>query len=213
MTTIGQMPKPEAEKFREDRKLLLIPLLVSFPGLPEEGQRILERYWSDVRDQIENMERRIGSIKHIYHEAIDSSDDGGLKTLDDMNPVVSGFVRTLCRSGATMEATEDRALLEESTDWQRCLTIGLMSEKVLKLASDGYQESTKLRYEHIARRIDTTLGENESGALFIGKDHRVQFPTDVQVFYVSPPSLDEYRRWAEEQMRMAADPTIGEADN
>ena len=76
-----------------------------------------------------------------------------------------------------MEATEDRALLEESTDWQRCLTIGLMSEKVLKLASDGYQESTKLRYEHIARRIDTTLGENESGALFIGQDHRVQFPT------------------------------------
>ena len=208
MTTIGQMPKPEAERFREDRKLLLVPLLIPFPGLPEEGQRILDRYWSEVRDQIENMERRIGKIKHVYHEAIDSSDDGGLKTLDDMNPSISGFVRTLCRSGATMEATEDRALLEESTDWQRCLTIGLMSEKVLKLASDGYQESTTQRYEHIARRIDTSLGENEVGALFIGQDHRVQFPTDVQVFYVSPPSLDEYRRWVEEQMR-AEVPTSG----
>lgn len=208
MTTIGQMPKPEAERFREDRKLLLVPLLITFPGLPEEGQRILDRYWSEVRNQIENMERRLGKIKHVYHEAIDSSDDGGLKTLDDMNPAISGFVRTLCRSGATMEATEDRALLEESTDWQRCLTIGLMSEKVLKLASDGYQESTTQRYEHIARRIDTTLGENESGALFIGQDHRVQFPADVQVFYVSPPSLDEYRRWIEEQMR-AEVPTSG----
>ncbi|MYD49893.1 MAG: hypothetical protein F4W93_00205 [Dehalococcoidia bacterium] len=208
MTTIGQMPKPEAERFREDRKLLLVPLLIPFPGLPEEGQRILDRYWSDVREQIENMERRLGKIKHVYHEAIDSSDDGGLKTLDDMNPSISGFVRTLCRSGATMEATEDRALLEESTDWQRCLTIGLMSEKVLKLASDGYQESTTQRYEHIARRIDTSLGENEVGALFIGQDHRVQFPTDVQVFYVSPPSLDEYRRWVEEQMR-AEVPTSG----
>ena len=208
MTTIGQMPKPEAERFREDRKLLLVPLLIPFPGLPEKGQRILDRYWSDVREQIENMERRLGKIKHVYHEAIDSSDDGGLKTLDDMNPSISGFVRTLCRSGATMEATEDRALLEESTDWQRCLTIGLMSEKVLKLASDGYQESTTQRYEHIARRIDTSLGENEVGALFIGQDHRVQFPTDVQVFYVSPPSLDEYRRWVEEQMR-AEVPTSG----
>ena len=158
------------------------------------------------------MEQRLGKIKHVYHEAIDSSDDGGLKTLDDMNPAISGFVRTLCRSGATMEATEDRALLEESTDWQRCLTIGLMSEKVLKLASDGYQESTKLRYEHIARRIDTTLGENEIGALFIGQDHRVQFPTDVQVFYVSPPSLDEYRRWVEEQMRAGVPPTGSEQD-
>jgi len=208
MTTIGQMPKPEAERFREDRKLLLVPLLIPFPGLPEKGQRILDSYWSEVREQIENMERRLGKIKHVYHEAIDSSDDGGLKTLDDMNPSISGFVRTLCRSGATMEATEDRALLEESTDWQRCLTIGLMSEKVLKLASDGYQESTTQRYEHIARRIDTSLGENEVGALFIGQDHRVQFPTDVQVFYVSPPSLDEYRRWVEEQMR-AEVPTSG----
>ena len=212
MTTIGQMPKPEAERFREDRKLLLVPLLIPFPGLPEEGQRILDRYWSEVRDQIENMERRLGKIKHVYHEAIDSSDDGGLKTLDDMNPSISGFVRTLCRSGATMEATEDRALLEESTDWQRCLTIGLMSEKVLKLASDGYQESTTQRYEHIARRIDTSLGENEVGALFIGQDHRVQFPTDVQVFYVSPPSLDEYRRWVEEQMRAAAPTADGDSE-
>ena len=88
-----------------------------------------------------------------------------------------------------------------------------MSEKVLKLASDGYQESTKVRYEHIARRIDTTLGENEIGALFIGQDHRVQFPTDVQVFYVSPPSLDEYRRWVEEQMRAASPPAGGETDS
>ena len=212
MTTIGQMPKPEAGRFREDRKLLLVPLLIPFPGMPEEGQSILDRYWSEVRDQIENMERRLGKIKHVYHEAIDSSDDGGLKTLDDMNPAVSGFVRTLCRTGATMEATEDRALLEESTDWQRCLTIGLMSEKVLKLASDGYQESTKLRYEHIAQRIDTTLGENEIGVLFIGQDHRVQFPTDVQVFYVSPPSLDEYRRWVEEQMQSGPSPSGSEPD-
>ena len=212
MTTIGQMPKPEAERFREDRKLLLVPLIVAFPGLPEEGQKIVDRYWSEAREHIENMERRLGSIKHVYHEAIDSSDDGGLKALDDMNPAVSGFVRTLCRSGATMEATEDRALLEESTDWQRCLTMGLMSEKVLKLASDGYQESTKLRYEHIANRIDTTLGENEVGALFIGQDQRVQFPVDVQVFYVSPPSLDEYRRWVEDQMRATSPPTGEEID-
>lgn len=207
MTTIGQMHKPEAEKFREDRKLLLVPLIISIPGLPDEGQHIIARYWSEVRDHIENMERRLGTIKHVYHEAIYASDDGGLRILEDMNPAISTFVRTLCRSGATMESTEDRMLLEESSDWQRCLTIGLTSEKVLKLASDGYRESSKLRYEHIGRRIDATLGENEIGALFIGQDHRVQFPFDIQVFYVAPPSLEEYRRWAEEQMRATATPT------
>ena len=103
-----------------------------------------------------------------------------------------------------MESTDERALLEESSDWQRCLSIGLMSEKVYKLALDSHQEATKLRYEHIGQRIDTTLADKEIGVLFIGQDHRVQFPTDIQVFYVSPPSLDEYRRWAEEQMRAAS---------
>jgi hypothetical protein len=204
MTTITQIPKPDAEKFREDRKLLLVPLIVAMPGMPDEGQQILDRYWSQVREHIENMERRLGTIKHVYHEAVYASDDGGLKMLDDMNPAISAFVRTLCRSGASMESTDERALLEESSDWQRCLSIGLMSEKVYKLALDSHQEATKLRYEHIGQRIDTTLADKEIGVLFIGQDHRVQFPTDIQVFYVSPPSLDEYRRWAEEQMRAAS---------
>ncbi len=206
MTTITQMPKPEAEKFREDRKLLLVPLIIAMPGMPDDGQKILHTYWVQVREQIENMERGLGTIKHVYHEAIFASDDGGLKMLDDMNSAISAFVRTLCRSGASMESTDDRELLEESSDWQRCLSMGLMSEKVYKLASEGYQEATKLRYEHMAERIDATLGENEIGLLFIGQDHRVQFPSDIQVFYVSPPSLDEYRRWAEDQMRAASQP-------
>ena len=203
MTTIGQMPKPEAKKFREGRKLLLVPLILHMPGLPDDGLDILDKYWSQVRDQVENMERRLGVVNHVYHEAVHASDDGGLKQIDDMNPSISTFVRTLCRSGAVMESTDDRALLEESSDWQRCLSIGLMSEKAHGIVSEGLQEATRLRYEHICQRIDQTLGENQIGVLFIGQDHRVQFPADIQVFYVSPPGLDEYRRWAEEQIQAA----------
>lgn len=201
MTTIGQMPKPEAKKFREGRKLLLVPLILHMPGLPDDGRDILDKYWSQVRNQIENMEQRLGAVNHVYHEAVHASDDGGLKQIDDMNPSISAFVRTLCRSGAVMESTDDRALLEESSDWQRCLSIGLMSEKAHGLVSEGLQEATRLRYERICQRIDQTLGENQIGVLFIGQDHQVQFPADIHVFYVSPPGLDEYRRWAEEQIQ------------
>ena len=35
----------------------------------------------------------------------------------------------------------------------------------------------------------------------------MQFPSDIEVFYVSPPALDEYRRWFQnwiEQQQAAA---------
>jgi hypothetical protein len=29
----------------------------------------------------------------------------------------------------------------------------------------------------------------------MGEGHKVQFPSDIQVFYVSPPALDDLKRW------------------
>ena len=29
--------------------------------------------------------------------------------------------------------------------------------------------------------------------------HQVQFPVDIQVFYVAPPGLDEIKRWVRER--------------
>jgi hypothetical protein len=29
--------------------------------------------------------------------------------------------------------------------------------------------------------------------------HQVQFPEDIQVFYIAPPALDEIRRWLRDQ--------------
>jgi len=58
----------------------------------------------------------------------------------------------------------------------------------------------KKRYEHIARKIEETLKEDEAGILFIREGHLVQFPADVEVFSVAPPELDEIHRWQRERM-------------
>ena len=105
---------------------------------------------------------------------------------------------------ARIEATEDRALLEESSDWQLCLSIGLVSQRVVSMAMEGYQQATKARFDHIAARIDETLVEGEAGVLFIRDDHRVQFPTDIRVFYVAPPALDALKRWINDRVRAVA---------
>ncbi|MCY3637648.1 MAG: hypothetical protein OXG80_00965, partial [Chloroflexi bacterium] len=82
--------------------------------------------------------------------------------------------------------------------------IGLMSEKVMNLAISGIQETTQQRFDHIAERISETLTNTGNGALFISEGHRVQFPADIQVFFVAPPALDALKRWIDSQMRGAA---------
>jgi hypothetical protein len=63
-----------------------------------------------------------------------------------------------------------------------------------------FAESNKSRYQHIADQINETLGENETGLLLIGERHQVQFPSDIEVFYIAPPALDELRRWLQNWM-------------
>jgi hypothetical protein len=91
-------------------------------------------------------------------------------------------------------------------DWSRCLAIGLQSQKVFTTAYQSYTELSKKRNEHIARRIDETLKADEIGILFMREGHEVQFPEDIQVFYIAPPALDDIRRWLRDREAGAPPP-------
>ena len=200
-TPLSQFPKPEAEQYKGQRKLFLVPSLMLSPDAPEEGRTLLERYWSEVRDHIHNLERSLGPVTHVYHEIVFSESDEGMRLLETVNSGAYSFIHAMCQSTARLEATEDEALVTESSDWQRCLSIGLASEKVLTMALEGLQQATQKRFEHIGSRIDETLQQDEAGALFIREDHRVQFPPDIRVFFVAPPALDALKRWMADLVR------------
>lgn len=200
-TPLTQMPKPEAGQYLGQRKLFLVPIFLFPPDLPDDASQLLERYWSEVRDHIQNLERTLGVVRHVFHEAIYSGGDEGMRMVEVMNPLGCSFIQALRSAGALLEATEDQAIVEEHSDWQRCLSIGLMSEKVINLAMIGIQETTRQRFEHIGECISDTLQENEAGVLFISEGHSVQFPADIQVFFVAPPALDALKRWINDQMR------------
>lgn len=200
-TPLSQFPKPEAGQYMGKRKIFLVPNFLFPPDVPEDAQKLLERYWSEVRDHVQNLERSLGTVNYVFHETLYTDGEDGMKLIEALNPQGSSFIQTLCQSSAKLEATEDTELVQENNDWQRCISIGLSSEKVMKLAYEGYQETTQKRFEYIGTHIDETLKENEAGVLFIREDHRVQFPTDIQVFYVAPPALDAIKRWINDQMR------------
>ena len=71
----------------------------------------------------------------------------------------------------------------------------LSSHKVAARIQDWFSENSKARNEGIANRIKDSIQSNEVGILLISDGHQVQFPADLEVFYVAPPALDEFRQW------------------
>jgi type II secretory ATPase GspE/PulE/Tfp pilus assembly ATPase PilB-like protein len=192
---LAKIEKPEAVKFESKRKLYLVPLLYSWEGAPKEYVEKFNLYWQQVREHIANLESKIGMVSRIYHESITIAGEEGIKVIEKINPASCQITKEKCQNGAQVEAAEDTELTEENMDWERHLLVGFISQKVAKTVSDFYIETSKKRYEHIARRIEETLKDKESAILFIREGHRIQFPSDIEVFSVSPPVLDEIHRW------------------
>lgn len=192
---LGKIEKPEARQFKGKRKLYLIPLLFSWEGSPAEYTEKFNLYWQQVKEQIANLESKMGKVNRVYHESITMADEDGLKVLEKLNPSSCQIASDKCQSGAQLEAAEETGLAEESMDWERFLLMGFVSQKVANMVSDFFAEASRKRYEHIAKKINETLKDSEVAMLFIREGHGVQFPPDIEVFSVAPPALDEIHRW------------------
>ncbi len=195
---LGRIEKPEARELKGKKKLLLVPLLFSSDDSPKEYLEKFQLYWGQAGEHIINLESKIGAIKRVYHEAIASNGEEGLKIMEKLNPSSYQIARAKHEAGAELEATEDKELADESMDWERHLLLGFFSRRVAQTVSELYIQAQKKRYEYITRRISETLKGNETAILFIRENHRVQFAPDIEVFNVAPPALDEIHRWLRE---------------
>ena len=170
-------------------------LLYSWQDAPAEYSVLLDIYWQQVREHLANLESKMGGVNRIYHESIAVAGDEGLALLEKLSIASYRIVSEKCRNGAQVEAVEDAELVGESMDWERHLLMGFISEKAAKVVSDFFAESSKKRYEYIAKRINETFKDNEVAVLFIREGHRIQFPSDIEVFSVFPPVLNDIHRW------------------
>ena len=192
---LGRIERPAAEQYRGRRKLLLVPLVYSPAPDEPEGAAALQNYWEQMQTQVEALENALGGLQRIYHETITVGEEEGLEQLYAGDHRSHAFVSGKREHGAVLEATEDIEILLETLDLQRCLMIPMASMAVASRLQEWHTEANRRRYEHIAARIDETLPDGGAGLLLISERHQVQFPSDIEVFYVSPPALDEFRRW------------------
>jgi hypothetical protein len=202
---LGKIERLEAERFKQGKKLYLVPLVYSTEEAPDEYREKCSRYWQQVAEQLTNLASKIGRANRVYHESIFQSGEDGMKALERLDPSGYQIARSQCDNGAVFETVEDEELFEEVMDWQRCLMLGFMSEKVASKISEFYVEAAKKRNEFVANKISETLKDDESGLLFVREEHSVQFPSDVEVFSIFPPALDEIHRWYRDQARLNAE--------
>ena len=197
---LGRIQRPTASQYDGRRKLLLVPLIYGPQADDPTGAEVLKNYWDQMQTQVNALENALGGLQHIYHESLTVGGPEGLEQLGSADQRSHAFISEKTGSGAVLEPTEDMEVLLETLDLQRCMMIPLASPSVGSRLQEWHSDSNRQRYEHIANQIDSTLGENETGLLLISERHQVQFPDDVEVFYVSPPALDEYRRWFQNWM-------------
>ena len=195
---LGRIERPSLEAYRGKRKLLLVPVLALPPDDAEDGIAIVGKYWEQVQTQVTSLELRLGWVKHVYHETLPEGGDEGLKILEASGEQGSyALAQTRCQAGAVLEAAEDAETLMETMDLQRCLMLPFASPRVAAQLQQWMADAVRRRNEHFTQRIDETLSEDEVGLLLVGERHQLQFPQDIEVFYVAPPALDEYRRWVD----------------
>ncbi|HLG51545.1 MAG TPA: hypothetical protein VKY56_07910 [Chloroflexota bacterium] len=207
---LGRIERPTAESFAGTRKIFLVPLVFSPAEPPADYVGMLERYWAGVRNQIRRLAERTGPIRRVYHEGVYRSGEEGARMIKELSKRSHALLDEYLQGDAVVEALEDADLFAESVDWQRCLMAGLTSRKVLDTVLNAYREATRRRYETMARRIDETLKPGESAVLLIQEDHAIQFPKDIQVFYIAPPALDEIHRWLRDREERARSESTGQ---
>ena len=200
MKELGKIEKPLAEEFKQGRKLYFIPLIYCGKEPPAEYLEKFNNYWNQVENQMSNLELKLGKVNRIYHELIPIGGEDGVNTIKELNDKSHQTIKNRLDKGAQLEATEDSELLTEFIDWNRCLAIGLQNQRVLLKVYASYTEASRKRNEHIARQIDETLKADEIGVLFMREGHQVQFPSDIQLFYMAPPGLDEIKRWLRDRV-------------
>lgn len=192
---LGKIEKPPVAEYRTGRKLFFAPLIFT-PGEPQaDFKKLINSYWSQVEAQVSKLEAMLNNVDKVYHELITVGGEEGMKVIEKLNSGSYQIANTRLKKGAELQPIEDGELLTEFMDWSRCLALGLQNQKVFARVYKSYIQVQKRRNNHIAKQIDKTLKSNGTGILLMREGHQVQFPSDIEVFYIAPPSLDEIKRW------------------
>lgn len=153
-----------------------------------ENQRKIEKFWDDLEKEIDGLNLDYSKTR-IYQDGLPCGGEYGLRIVTETADKGSKnykIILKLIERGATVEATESPELLRKEYDHIKALiTAGTPAEKT-DAAHRYDQIKDRLLQErdaYIAKAIDLSLKDDETGLLFIGAVHNVtpKLAKDIEV--------------------------------
>lgn len=202
MVELGKIDKPDVENFAGKRKLYCVSNIYPIEDAPDDYRDLFNKYWDDVVYQLDKVESA-GKIKKIFCEMIYLQGEEALNTLARINERAQQVVNKKIDEGGTLLPLESKEIFGAYIDWGNCLKI-VNTEEVFRKILEFYTESSDKRLQHILGVIDSNLSGSEAGLLIMRDEHRakLQFPNDIEVFLVTPPSYDDILRWFREKWKL-----------
>jgi hypothetical protein len=177
------------------RTLVVVPIIHSREDMgslaPESRRGVAEAgrrgaaFWSTTRERIESLDQEWNGVK-VYQDGLPDALPGLVGRIVARAPGQNyELLRWLAERGATVLGTEDPKLLTEEHTLLKAISDASGPDRARARATYASRAPALLdeRDSYIARRIDSTLGEGQTGLLFVGTAHRVEtkLPRDVVV--------------------------------
>ena len=166
----------------------------------KEHQRTVEGLWDAISHYFDSMD--VSGMK-IYQDGMVADGEVGQKIVEE--GIKSGsknyeIISKLLQKGAILVKTEDFKLVKEERD--RLLAMTQAKSITLKLIALIKYKLVKNRLlikrdKFIAKRIDETLNQGETGIIFIGAYHNIKkwLPKDIQIKEIKDADkIREYQR-------------------
>jgi hypothetical protein len=153
-----------------------------------ENQRKIEKFWDELEKEIDALNLDYSKTR-IYQDGLPCGGELGLRIVRETADKGSKnyqIVRKLIERGAAIEATESPELLRKEYEHIKALITARTPEEKADAVRRYEQIKDELMQErdaYIAKAIDISLNDNETGVLFIGAVHNVipELAKDIEV--------------------------------
>lgn len=201
MAELGRIERPIAENFKEKRKLYCVPNIYPIVDATDDYYGLVEKFWNEASQQIDMLEAA-GKIKKIFCESLFVQGQDAFDALEKLNKNALKIVKKRVDEGAILLPIEREEIFGPFVDWANCLSV-IRTKEVFERVYEFYTECSDRRIKYIQNVIETNLSDKEAGLLIMSDEDRVrlQFPNDIEVFLVTPPSYDDILRWVRDKMR------------
>ena len=219
MAELGKIEKPEANSFKENRKLYVVPTL-PFEELAQEmdiDRAKVERFWGEVREKIEYFRSTYGNISRVYVESMDEDETKGIEFFERLGKESNHykFLKNLTDAGAKLKGIDSITSLRRTKLLydEYSISFSPETEDIHKGFYGKDIDFNKWR-EYLVKMIQETqdgigkhatgiigeLPENTNGVLIFTDGRPIEYPAGIDVFQIRPPAFDELAKLLRDKM-------------